>query len=265
MNPKISIAQFKISNIKYENIIKAIDYIEDAGKNKCDIIVLPECFVGPYDVNKFMEISENIDEMKKCKESAVYNLIEVSKKYNMYIFASLIEKDNDNLYNTCLVLYKGEIIDKYRKMNLYKINLPDHNFCEGDILTCGKTPTIIQTKFGKIGIGICYDLRFGSLAEYYRKCGCKIIIYPGSFNRITGPKHWKLLQQARAIDNMVYIVSCSSALNKDSSYASWGKSYIINPWGDIIKETKLDEENIVYQNLYLEIIDKTRKSIPIFV
>ncbi len=262
--PKISVCQFKVTDDKAMNLVKANEYIRNSAKNGSDIIVLPECFASPYDVKLFDKYSEIISD-DGDKSPSVFMLNKCSIDYpEVYIFSgSIIEKEDDKLYNTCLVFHKGKIIAKYRKNNLYKINLDEHSFCEGDVLTPGNEPTIVETKFGKIGIGICYDLRFPDLAKYYRENNCKIIIYPGSFNRHTGPKHWKLLQQTRALDNLLYVISCSTACSFGTTFESYGKSFIISPWADVINETKLDKEEVITSDLNIISINSYREMLPI--
>jgi len=269
MNPKVSICQFKILSDKIYNISRTRDYITEACEIGSDIIVVPECFVCEYNTKEFDKNSEYIEDVI-CEDSpAVHMLMKCSKAFpEAYIVGgSIIEKvfeeTNEKLYNTCLVFNQGEIIAKYRKNNLYKITMKEHSFSEGDVLTAGHQPTFFETKFGNIGLGICYDLRFPDLARYYQENECKIIIYPGSFNKITGPKHWKLLQQARALDNQVFVVSCSSACNKGSAYESYGKSYIISPWANIIKETTLDKEEIVSITINISEIDAINQALPV--
>ena len=261
MKIKIAINQFKIGANKVENVKKAKEFIMKSVLSESDIIVLPECFICPYDVKVFDDYSEIISEETK--------IIQLFKKIShdnpkIYIFAgSIIEKEDNKLFNTCLVFNNGSIISKYRKNNLYNIKMKEHSFSEGDVLSPGIKPTIVDTTFGKIGIGICYDVRFPDLAKYYQENGCKMIIYPGSFNRITGPVHWKLLQQARALDNLLYVVSCSAACNTDSSFESYGKSFVISPWGEVLSETDLDKEQIRITEINLELIDEVRNKLPI--
>lgn len=261
--PKVSICQFTPNKSKSSNIVKASNYIKQAIINNSDIVVLPECFNCPYCIETFEEYAETIE--YSDDSPTVKMLIDISKDYNdKYIFAgSIIEKSKDKLYNTCLVLYNGNIINKYRKMNLYTINLNKHSFSEGDVLSKGMEPTIVSTKFGKIGIGICYDIRFNMLAKYYMDNGCDMIIYPGSFNRITGPIHWKILQQVRALDNQLFIVSCSTAGDPTSSFYSYGKSFIISPFGETLTETELDKEHIISYDIDFNYNKEIRDSIPI--
>ncbi len=258
---KIAVCQFKGSMNKLENINKAKEFVSRSIDKGSKIIVLPECFAVPYEINLFSQYSE-----KKLDSSPSINIFrELTKdKSDIYIFAgSIIEEENNKLYNTCFVYNNGNIIGSYRKNNLYKINLKEHSFSEEAVLSPGLEPTIIDTIYGKIGIGICYDLRFPKLAKYYQENGCKLIIYPGSFNRITGPVHWKLLQQARAIDNQLFVISCSAASNNEMKFKPYGKSFIISPWGAVISETQLDSEEEIVKDIDLNMINEIRNKIPI--
>jgi omega-amidase len=271
---RMSICQYKILDDKLKNIERARNQIDLVCKKNPNFVVLPECFVCHYDINIFEDNAEPIDNLFDPKKSpATCMLRDSSLKYpNVYIVGgSIIESefienmDYTLYFNTCLVFYNGNIIGKYRKINLYRINMKEHSYCEADVLTSGDKPVIFKTEFGKVGLGICYDIRFGKLAKYYQENDCKIIIYPGSFNRFTGPIHWLILQQVRALDNQLFIVSCSSVCNVGSSYESYGKSYIISPWGTIIKETILDNEESIEAILNLDEITTTRKNLPILV
>lgn len=258
---KVAVCQFKGTLSKVDNLNKAKEFVKKSISKGSKIIVLPECFAVPYDISLFDEYSE----LKLDTSPSIKIFKELTKDISdVYIFAgSIIEKEEDKLYNTCFVYNNGNIIGNYRKNNLYKIKLKDHQFSEEVVLTRGLSPSIIDTIYGKIGIGICYDLRFPELAKYYQQNGCKIIIYPGSFNKITGPLHWKLLQQSRAIDNQLYVVSCSAACNNDMKFRSYGKSFIISPWGNVLSETELDSEEEVVKEIDLNLIDEIRNKIPI--
>lgn len=265
-NPQISMCQFQIGNNKIYNVGKARKFILEACKKGSNIIVLPECFICPYNVNIFKENAEKIFDLDDKSCIGTRMLIDTSNTYKDVIIlgGSIIEETNEgNLYNTCIICQGGKIINTYRKNNLYTIHLNEHNFSEGSVLTPGNEPCIVNTKYGNIGVGICFDIRFIDLANFYKDNNCFLIIYPGSFNRITGPKHWKLLQQARAIDNQLFVASCSSACVFGTAFESYGKSFIISPFGDIIKETNLDLEEIITDTINISEIESVRRKIPI--
>merc|ERR1712080_439257 len=113
----------------------------------------------------------------------------------------------------------------------------------------------------KIGIGICYDLRFFEMSAQYAKKGCQLLVYPGAFNMTTGPKHWELLIRARANDHQAYVAACSPARDEDASYVAWANSTVSNPWGEVVAHAGHEEE-IVYADLDMGVVNLVRNSIP---
>lgn len=126
----------------------------------------------------------------------------------------------------------------------------------------GNTTTLVDTEYGPLGIGICYDMRFPELAMIAARKGAVAMIYPGAFNTVTGPLHWELLQRARAIDNQIFVAACSPARDVNANYKAWGHSTIVNPMGEILSTTK-EQEDIVSCTIELEKMIETRQSIPV--
>ncbi|TSK42073.1 Omega-amidase NIT2 [Bagarius yarrelli] len=114
----------------------------------------------------------------------------------------------------------------------------------------------------KVGVGICYDIRFAELAQIYARKGCQLLVYPGAFNLTTGPAHWELLQRARALDNQVYVATASPARDESASYVAWGYSSVVNPWGEVITKAGSDE-SVVYADIDLQYLADIRQQIPI--
>ena len=260
MNIKIGICQNRVQKNKKENFKIISDYIKRLSYNKVDMVILPECWNCPYGVEYFEEYAESIS------NSESINLLQnLAKKYNIYIIGGSIPIiEEEKIYNTCICFNNsGNIIGIYNKIHLFDINLNNFTFKESTVLTPGEKPLIIDTIFGKIGIGICYDLRFPLLADYYSRNGCKMIIYPGAFSEKTGPLHWTLLLKARAVDNECFIVGCSTGTNNNFKYKGYGHSSVINPWGNILYEA--DENPIIkVVDINLDQVSEMRKQIPIF-
>ncbi|MBQ6098880.1 MAG: carbon-nitrogen hydrolase family protein [Methanobrevibacter sp.] len=257
---KLALCQMNVVDDKDENLKKASSMISKSVNGNADLIVLPEMFNCPYSNDKFIEYQE--DET----DSKTLNLIsQLADKNNVYILAgSIPEKENEKLFNTSYLFNRnGEIIAKHRKMHLFDIDVKDKiTFKESDVLTAGDDFTIAQTEFGKIGIGICYDIRFPELARVMVENGALILFYPGAFNMTTGPAHWELLFRSRALDNQVFCVGVAPALNKNASYHSYGHSIIANPWGEIIAEADLKEE-LTISEIDLSEIKKIREELPL--
>jgi predicted amidohydrolase len=118
-------------------------------------------------------------------------------------------------------------------------------------------------EYGKIGLAICYDIRFPESAMIAARKGAFALIYPGAFNMTTGPLHWALLARARAVDNQIYVGLCSPARDTNATYHAWGHSLIVNPNAEILAEAA-ETETIVYADLDNESIQNTRKGIPVY-
>ena len=257
---RIALCQMNVVDNKEENLNKASLMIAESVNENADFIVLPEMFNCPYSNDKFIEYCE------KEKDSPTLTRISaLAREHEVYILAgSIPEKEKEKLFNTSYLFDKdGNIIGKHRKMHLFDIDVKDRiTFKESDVLTAGNDFTIADTEFGKIGIGICYDIRFPELARIMVENGALILFYPGAFNMTTGPAHWELLFKSRALDNQVYCVGVAPALNEDASYHSFGHSIITNPWGDIIVEADTKEELIIGE-IDLSEIKKIREELPL--
>jgi omega-amidase len=169
-------------------------------------------------------------------------------------------------YNTSLTFSPtGALLATHRKVHLFDIDIPGGiTFRESDVLSPGNKITILDLpEYGKIAIAICYDIRFPELATIAARKDCFALVYPGAFNTTTGPLHWKLQGQARAMDNQVYVALCSPARDVNASYHAWGHSLVCDPMAKVLVEAGEGEE-IVYAVLEGEKIEATRKGIPIY-
>ena len=259
MNFKIGISQMKVNSNKEKNLEKVKASLSVFGKNDVNLGVLPECWNCPYGVEYFEEYSEEINNSK-----SIELMSELAKENNLYLIGGTIPiKEDGKIYNTCFCFNnKGEIIGKYSKIHLFDIDLGNFSFKESDVLTAGSKPLIIETPYCKIGIGICYDLRFPLLADYYAKNGCNMIVYPGSFSEKTGPIHWSLLLKGRALDNQCYVIGCSTSKNDDFNYKGYGHSSIVDPWGNIMYEA--DGDSVCYvRNIDMKYLEEIRNKIPV--
>lgn len=155
-------------------------------------------------VEYFPEYAEPVPNGPSCTA-----LSECAKDNDVYVVGgSIPELGEDNkLFNTCTIWSPtGVLLGKHRKVHLFDIDVPGKiTFQESKVLSPGNQLTMIKTEFCNIGIGICYDMRFPEMAHIYKQQGCDLLIYPGAFNMTTGPAHWQILQQGRAVDNQVRI------------------------------------------------------------
>ncbi|CAN6805809.1 unnamed protein product [Brassica oleracea var. botrytis] len=260
----IGLCQLSVTADKSRNISHAKNAIEEAASKGAKLVLLPEIWNSPYSNDSFPVYAEEIDAGGDASPSTAM-LSEVSKRLKITIIGgSIPERVGDRLYNTCCVFGSdGELKAKHRKIHLFDIDIPGKiTFMESKTLTAGETPTIVDTDVGRIGIGICYDIRFQELAMIYAARGAHLLCYPGAFNMTTGPLHWELLQRARATDNQLYVATCSPARDSGAGYTAWGHSTLIGPFGEVLATTE-HEEAIIIAEIDYSILEQRRTSLPL--
>eukprot|EP00794_Sanderia_malayensis_P010981 gene10981-12144_t len=217
-----------------------------------------ECFNSPYGLEYFAKYAENIP------GDSTEMLADTAKETKVHIVGGTIpEISNGKLYNTCTVFGPdGKMLTKYRKIHLADIDIPGRmTFIESKVLSPGNQLKTFQAGPCKIGIGICYDLRFQQLAQLYEQQDCNLLIYPAVFNIGTGPSHWELLLRARALDHKMFVAGCNAARDDNSSYVAYGNSAVVSPWGTVVAKAG-DEEEIVLADIDIDHVDEVRQQIP---
>lgn len=254
---------------KDKNIEKASQFIRKAAHvHGADLVVLPECFNSLYGTQYFAEYAESLkDEGSLSSSKTLLAISQVARETGIYVVAGSIpeyDSENNKLFNTSATFdRKGSLIAKHRKSHLFDINVPGKiTFQESAVLSPGSRLTTFDTEYCKIGMGICFDIRFAEMAQVYQRAGCKLIIYPGAFNLTTGPAHWELLARARAVDNQLFVVTCSPARDSSASYVAWGHSMVVDPWGTKIAEAD-ETEQLVVADIDFSRIDEIREQLPV--
>ena len=258
-NFKVALCQMKVVEDKGENIARAQSMISDAALQS-DLVILPEMWNCPYQTSLFPEYSEEMG------DSITLDAVsEAAKQDGVYIVAgSIPEKHNGKVYNSSFIFNPhGEIIGVHRKVHLFDIDVPGEiSFKESATLTAGNQITVVDTPLCKIGVCICYDMRFSELLRLMALEGAQLIVVPGSFNLTTGPAHWKPLIRVRAVDNQVFMAAASPARDYDAAYVAYGHSMVCDPWGTVLKEAGTDEE-IIFVPIDLKMITKIRQELPL--
>lgn len=243
----------------------------EAANAGAKLIVLPECFNSPYGCQHFPKYAETILPIPPPKDQAPswHMLSSIAMEAKAYLVGGSIPEfvpETKTYYNTSLVFSPvGRLIATHRKMHLFDIDIPGKiTFKESDVLSAGNKVTILDLpEYGKIGLAICYDVRFPELATIAARKGAFLLVYPGAFNTTTGPMHWSLQARARAMDNQIYVAMCSPARDTTAGYHAWGHSITVNPNAEVMAEAD-ENETIVYAELVGAKIEETRKGIPLY-
>ncbi|OAX40808.1 carbon-nitrogen hydrolase [Rhizopogon vinicolor AM-OR11-026] len=263
---------------KAVNLQHAHEMVMKAAKSgsgtKPQVVVLPECFNSPYGYVHFPTYAENIGytpgeeyDIQASVSESVKMLSSAAKEAGVWLIGGSIperDEETDKVYNTCTVYSPtGALVALHRKVHLFDIDIPGKiTFKESETLTGGETTNYFDTEFARIGLGICYDVRFQELAMISARQGCHVVVYPGAFNLTTGPLHWELLQRARAVDNQIFFSMCSPARDMTAGYHAWGHSMVVDPYGKVLVEAD-ETEMIVHANIDPEPLQSVRSGIPV--
>lgn len=248
------------------NLKKAESYIKQNSDKKTDLVVLPEFFSTGVDYEQFLNSPED-----ENGGEAIAFLKETAVKYKTNIIAgTVIEKSGDKLYNTSFVINrKGEIVSKYRKIHLFNYM----GGTEGERITPGEDEVVVDLDFGKVGLGICFDMRYPLHFKKLVKMGAEIIVVPTAWivpNEIYDNSEslryardiWISMNKIRAYDNLVYIVSCNPSGRVDNLMGSIGNSLIVSPTTEILANAK-DEQCAIYADVDLELVKYYKSIYPI--
>lgn len=224
-----------------------------------DFLILPEIFTCPYDNKWFPEFAQS-------DAGEVYRFLSgLARDRQMYVVGgSVPELDQGRIYNTSYVFDRaGALIAKHRKVHLFDIDVKGGQyFKESDVLSPGEKYTVFDTEFGKMGVCICFDIRFPDLFIRMRDAGVKMVFVPAAFNMTTGPAHWETLFRSRALDQQIFVLGCSPARDESASYVAYGHSILTDPWGSIVTELGA-EEGILAARIDLERVESVRQQIPL--
>ncbi|KRY86105.1 Omega-amidase NIT2 [Trichinella pseudospiralis] len=257
---RLALIQHLVSADKNDNLLRIGEKIAEAARAGAKMVLLPECFNSPFGHEYFPKYAEFLQDGPTVKQ-----LSNFAKQNDVYIIGgSMPELLNGGFYNSCpLINSDGKLAGAYHKMHLFDVDLPNVlQFKESDIISPGNHPVVFTTEFCKIGIGICYDVRFSELAYLYEEEDCKLLVYPSAFSKATGRLHWELLARSRAAENQCYVAMCSPARDETCAFPAWGYSIVTNPLGEIECMAKESEE-IVYADINLKKVDDVRKAMPL--
>jgi len=256
---QLAVCQNKVVEKKAENIRRAEDMIREAAGLGARVVVLPEMFNCPYETRLFPGYAEPYPDGE-----TVRMLSRVAADAGiMLVGGSIPEKDGDIVYNTCFTFGpRGELLGRHRKVHLFDVDLPNLRVRESSTLGPGNDVAVTDVGFVKLGVMICFDVRFPELARLLALGGVDVLVVPAAFNTITGPAHWDLNMRARAVDNQVYVAAASPARDEHATYVVYGHSMVVDPWGEIVARAGTGEE-IIMARIDPERIKEVRGRLPL--
>jgi len=250
---KIAGIQMNCGGPKEDNIEKACRMISIAGDRRVDIICLPEMF---SEVVPPSELKKKRGEM--IPGPSTDRLKELARKFGVAIIAgSIIEQRGDQKFNTSVLIDRnGEIIGRYSKIHLFNA----FQFKESEAITHGSELGVFEINGIRVGLTICYDLRFPEIYRWLALQGAKVVFVPSAF---VSPNmdHWRLCARARALENGIFIVGVNQ-IGGASGINFLGRSLVVDPWGNIISSAS-NREMVLFADLDTQVIEETRTQLPL--
>lgn len=257
---RVSAVQLRAGRDQDANLALAAEQTEAAAAAGTDLVVLPEVFAwrGPQKLEP--SVAEPIP-------GPVTDFIsELSRRLGIHLLAgSVLEHSSETkCYNTSLLFGPdGAELARYRKIHLFEVEIAGEvSVHESNTRLAGKDVVCVDTELGRLGLSICYDLRFPELYRKLADQGAEAILVPAAFTAPTGRVHWHALLRARAIENQCYVIAANQFGHNDDGFADYGHSMIIDPWGEILAEAGDDGPCRVEAELDPERLAQVRRNLP---
>ena len=258
---KVACIQLNTKQSINRNLNHLKKYIDEAIANKSEFIITPE-------TSNIMSLKKR-DLLKVIKQEQddifLSAIKKISKKEKVWILiGSLVILDkNGNVRNrSYLINDDGKVISYYDKIHMFDVEISNkEKYKESEIFLAGNKIKVSNLPWGKIGLSICYDLRFPNLYRKLSQAGSVFISIPSAFTKFTGQKHWEILLRSRAIENGVYIFAPAQCGKNSPSRGTYGHSLIIDPMGKIIASAN-SKPGIIYANIHRNMSNEAKKLIP---
>lgn len=261
-NLRIGLVQVTSTTRVEDNATLTEGPIREAAARGAQLVSLPEV-VNLVDMRKGRSSQEaRFEEEDPCL--ALYR--KLARELGIWIHAgSLVVKleDDDRMANRAFMIDdQGEIRARYDKIHMFDVDLEGgESYRESKLFRPGDKAVLVDTPWGKIGLTICYDVRFPHLHRQLAEAGARILLNPAAFTRKTGKAHWHTLLTARAIETTCFVAAAAQCGDHDDGRETFGHSLVVSPWGDQLADGGT-EPGVVIADLDLTLIDKTRGMVP---
>ncbi|NLC24000.1 MAG: carbon-nitrogen hydrolase family protein [Oxalobacter sp.] len=242
-----------------ENIESARRLIAEAARQGAELVLLPEYWpsIGKSDKEKLAQAEAPGSGPVQDFMSAM------AKAHGIWLIGgtlSLVAPVENKVLNTTLVYDpQGKTVSRYDKIHLFSFASGKEAYDESTYICGGDEVVSFEAPFGRVGLTVCYDLRFPELFRAFGECA--LIVVPAAFTYTTGKVHWEILLKARAIENQCYILAAAQGGRHQTGRRTWGQTVLIDPWGEV-KAELMEGEGIVLGEIEQEVLNTVREKLP---
>lgn len=261
----VAVCQVTSTSDKAANFETCSTLIQKAQERGAKVVFLPEAvdFIAEKKAQAY-ELAEPLD------GPIVTKYKELARKLGVWLSLGSVHVKDPNepssrIYNTHVVINStGDTVGTYSKVHLFDVDVGTVRSRESDYTIAGSTiPVPVTTPAGKVGLGICYDLRFPEFSLSLAKMGAEILTYPSAFTVPTGMAHWEAMMRTRAIENQCYVVSAAQVGQHNSKRSSYGHALVVDPWGCVVAQCS-DTVGLALAEINHDLIKKVRRAIPVW-
>jgi predicted amidohydrolase len=215
------------------NLETALRLVNEAADLGARLVALPEnfAFMGPEEQRQAG--AEPLD------GPTLGALREVAGRRGIFVvagsIAEAVAEPKKTANTTAVIADDGSLVASYRKIHLFDVNIPDGaRYAESEVVVPGDKVVVAPTQLGRIGLTVCYDLRFPELYRKLASLGAEVITIPAAFTLYTGKDHWEVLVRARAIENLAYVIAPAQVGKHSANRQTFGNAMIVDPWGVVL-------------------------------
>ncbi|MFO0597126.1 MAG: carbon-nitrogen hydrolase family protein [Myxococcaceae bacterium] len=259
-HPKIAAVQLCSGADKAKNLEVATRLITEAAKAGASFVGVPENFswMGPE--------PERAQNAETLEGETLARMAALAKSLKITLLAgSVLETGapGGRLFNTSVLFGPGgERLGVYRKIHLFDVEVGDgQTYRESAAVAPGTDVVIAESPIGRVGLSVCYDLRFPELYRKHAEGGAVLLTVPAAFTLMTGKDHWEVLLRARAIENLSYVIAPAQQGRHPKDRLTWGHAMVVDPWGLVVARAS-EGEGFALAELNGEYLQKVRRSLP---
>ena len=256
----VGAVQMTSSADRAKNLDTALRLVNEAADLGARLVGLPENF-------SFMGRDEDrIGGAETLEGSTVAALRDLARRRGIYVLAGSIAEKVDvpgKTANTSVLIGDdGAILAAYRKIHLFDVAIPDGaRYAESETVVPGDKLVVAPTPLGRIGLTVCYDLRFPELYRHLSALGAEILCIPSAFTLFTGKDHWEVLLRARAVENLAYVLAPAQVGRHSASRVTFGNAMVVDPWGVVLARCH-DGEGVCVAPVRRERLEAVRRELP---
>lgn len=259
----VAAVQMSSGTDKSGNIAAALEMVHAAADRGATYVQVPEYFSFLSPPQALPAAAETVP------GPTTTTMAEAARSRSITVhLGSLIERadDPDKVFNTSVLIDPtGRIAATYRKTHLFDVDIPGAvAYHESDVIVPGEQLAVVDVGRVRVGLSICFDLRFPELYRALAGAGAQVLAVPAAFNATTGRAHWEVLTRSRAIENHAFVVAAAQVGTTTEGIRTWGHSMIVDPWGEVMAESTTTGPDILVATLEIDQVARRRAQISVF-